>query len=70
MHVTSRLHVAQDVILQLRHRLQRVGHVLVLLNVADHLGRFRPLGKVDEVRLFNDGRNAVLNEGKIRQVNT
>lgn len=68
VHVAGSLHVAQDVVLQLRHRLQRVGDVLVLLDVADHLGRLCTLGKVDEVGLLDNRRDAVLDEGKIRQV--
>ena len=70
MNVASSLHVAQDIILQLRHRLQGVGYILELLNVADHLGCLCPLGKVDKVGLLDDGRDTILNEGKIREVDT
>ena len=68
VHVTGRGHVAQDVVLELGHGLKRVGYILVLLDVANHLGRLGPLGKVDEVGLLDDGGNAILDEGEIRQV--
>lgn len=55
MHVTRCLHIAQDVILQVTHRLQRIGYVLVLLNVPNHLSRLRTLGEIDEVSLLDDG---------------
>lgn len=68
VHVARLLHVAQDVLLQLRHRLKRVRHVLVLLNVTDHFGRFGALGEVDEVRLLDDGRDAIFDESQVGQV--
>lgn len=70
MHVSRGLHIAQDVVLQLGNWLQRVAHVLVLLDVADDFGRLCPLGKVNQVRLLNDGGDTVLDKCKIGQVNT
>lgn len=66
--VSSRLHVAQDVVLQLGYGLERVADVLVLLDIADDVGRLRSLGEVDEVGLLDDGRDAILDKGQIRQV--
>lgn len=54
MHVPRRLHVAEDVILQIRHRFQGVGNVLVLLDVADDLGGLGALGEVDELGVFDE----------------
>lgn len=68
MHVTRRLHVAQDVFLQLRHRVQHVGFDLELLNVTDHFGRFGAFGEVDEVRLLDEGWDAVFDESEVGQV--
>ena len=70
VHITCRLHVAQDIVLELRDRLQRVTDVLVLLDVANHLGRLGPLGEVDEIGLLDDGGDTVLDEGEIGQVDT
>lgn len=63
MHITRGLHITQNILLQLRHRLERVGHVLVLLDVSDHLGGFRALGEVDERGFLDDGGDAVFDEG-------
>lgn len=68
MHITRRLHVAQDVVLQLRHGLERIRHVLVLLDVTDHLSRLGALGEVDKVRLLDDGRDTVFDEGQVGQI--
>lgn len=65
MHISRSLHVAKDVVLQLGHRLQGVSHILVLLDVTNHLCRLCPLGEVDQVSLLDDGGYAILNEGKV-----
>jgi hypothetical protein len=57
------LHIAKNVVLQLGHRLQRIPHSLVLLNVTDHLCRLRTLGEVDEGCLLDDGGDAILDKG-------
>ena len=70
VHIACGLHVRQNVVLQIGHRLQWVRHVLILLNVANHLGRLCALGKVDQIRLLDQGRDTVLDECKISKVNT
>ena len=70
VYVARRLHVREDVILQLRHRLQRVRYVLVLLDVADHLGSLRTLGEVDKVGLLDQRGDTILDERQIREVHT
>ena len=70
MNIASSLHVGQDVVLQLRHRLQGVGYVLELLNVTDNLGCLCPFGKVDKAGLLDDGRDTILNKGEVRKVDT
>lgn len=70
MDVSCSLHVAQYVILQLGYRLEGVGCVLILLNVTDNLSSLGSLGEVDEVSLLDDRWDTVLDEGKIRQVDT
>lgn len=70
MHIARRLHVGENVVLQLGHWLQRVRHILVLLNVTDNFGCLRALGEVDEVGLFDQGGYAVLDEGEVREVDT
>lgn len=68
MYVARSLHIAQDVVLKFGHWLERVGHILVLLDVADDLCGFGTFGEVDEIRPFDDGGNAVLDEGQIGKV--
>lgn len=70
MHVTRRIHVGQYVVLQFRNRLQRIWHVLILLDVADHLCSLRTLGEVDEVGLLDQRGNTILNERQISEVDT
>ena len=62
------LHRIEDILLQLRHGLQRVRRVLVLLDVADDLGRLGALGEVDEVRALDDGGDTVFDEGEVGEV--
>lgn len=49
MHVAGGLHAAQNVILQLRNRLQLVWDILVLLNVANDFSGFGALVEVNQV---------------------
>lgn len=68
MHVTSRLHVAQDVILKLANRLERVRNILILLDVTDDFGGLGPFSEVDEVGALNNRWDTVLNKGQVREV--
>lgn len=70
MDISCSLHVAQDVVLQLGHRLQGITHILVLLDVTNHLCCLCPLGKVDQVGLLDDGGYAIFNKCEIGQVHT
>ena len=70
VHIACGLHIRQNVVLQIGYRLQWVRHVLILLNVADHLGRLCALGKVDQICLLDQRRDTVLDECKISKVNT
>jgi hypothetical protein len=68
VHIARRLHIRQDVVLQLGDGLQRVRHVLVLLDVADDFGSLGALGEVYEVRLLDERGDAVFNECEVREV--
>lgn len=63
MHIPRGLHITQNILLQLRHRLERVGDVLVLLDVSDDFRGFGALGEVDEGGFLDDGGDAVFDEG-------
>ena len=67
VHVAGRLHVAEDVVLDLGNGDVLIWRVLVLLDVADDFGRLGPLAEVDQVRL-RQGGNAVLDESQVGQV--
>lgn len=62
MHIASRLHVAQYVILQVGHRFENVRNVLILLDISNDVGSFGPFSKVDEVCTFDYGGYAVFNK--------
>lgn len=68
MYVARSLHVAQDVVLKFGHRLQRIWHILIHLDVADDLCSFRAFGEVDRIRPFDDRGDAVLDEGQVGKV--
>lgn len=68
VHVSGGLHVAQNVFLQLGHRLQRVCDILVLLNVADDFRCLGTLGEVDEVRRFDKGWHTIFDEREVGEV--
>lgn len=70
MHVSRSLHVSEDVILKLRNGLERVRHVLVLLNITDYFCGFGAFGEVDEIRLFDNRGDSVFNEGEVGEVYT
>lgn len=70
MYVTCRLHVAEDVFLQLRHWLQRIRHILILLDIANDFGRLRTLRKVDEVCAFDQRGNTVFDECQVGEIYT
>ena len=62
------LYCVEDVLLQLRHGLQRVRRVLILLNIADYLGSLGALGEIDEIRALDDGGDAVFDEGEVGEI--
>lgn len=68
MHIAGRLHIRENVLLQLWNRLQRVRYVLILLNVANDFGRLRALGKVDEIGAFDQRGNTVFDECQICKI--
>ena len=70
MNIARRLHVGEDVILQLRNRLQGVWHVLVLLDIAYHFSSFCSLCKVDEVCAFDERGDTVFDKCQIRKIDT
>lgn len=70
MHISRRLHITQNVVLQLGYWLQGVTHILVLLDITNHLSGLRSLGEVDEISLLDDGGDAVFDEGQIGQIYT
>jgi hypothetical protein len=70
MNVASTRHISQDIVLEFGNWLQSIWYILVLLDVPDDLGGLRSLRKVDELRFLDDGRDTVLNERQVREVNT
>lgn len=70
MYVSSGLHVAQYVILQITDGLQGVGHVLVLLDVANDICSLCSFGKVDQIGTFDNRGYSIFNKGQVRQVDT
>lgn len=70
MHIACRLHVAKDIFLQLGHWLQWIGHVLVLLDIANDFGCLRALGKVDKVRAFDQRGNTIFDECQVGEIYT
>jgi hypothetical protein len=68
MHIPSRLHITQYILLQLWDRLQGVRHVLVLLYVTDYLGGLSPLGEVYQRRLLYDRWDPVLDEREVGEI--
>ena len=68
MHIPSRLHITQYILLQLWDRLQGVRHVLVLLYVTDHLSGLGPFGEVYQRRLLYDRRDPILNEREVSEI--
>ena len=70
MNIAGCLHVAKYVVLQISDGLQRVRHILVLLNVPNDICRFGAFGEVDKVGLLDDRGYAIFNEGQIGQIST
>lgn len=70
MHVSCRLHIAQNVVLKLGNRLKRIWHILILLDVANHFRGLGSLRKVDQIAALDDRRNTIFNEGEICEVDT
>lgn len=69
MHIASRLHVAQYVILQVGHRFEDVGYILILLNISDDVGGFGSFSKIDEVRAFDYRGYAVFDKCQVGEIN-
>lgn len=69
MHVASGLHIAQNVVLQLRNGLEEVGHVLVLLDISNNFGGLEALVEIDQIGRCV-GRDTVFDERKVRQIDT
>jgi hypothetical protein len=70
VYIACRLHVRQDIVLQFRDRLQWKWHILVLLDIANHLGGLCAFGKVDKVRFFDEGGDTVFDEGQVGKIYT
>ena len=70
MHITRCLHVAENVLLQLGHWLQRIWNVLVLLNVTNDFCGLGALCEVDEFGLLDYRWNTIVNEDKIGEIDT
>ncbi len=62
MHISCRLHIGQNVILQVADGLERIRDVLVLLDVTYDICRFGAFGEVDEICFLDYGRYAVFDE--------
>ena len=69
MHVASRLHVAQYVLLQVGHRFEDVGYILILLDISNDVGGFGSFGKVDLVFTFDYRGYAVFDKCQVGKVN-
>jgi hypothetical protein len=68
MHIACRLHVGEDILLQLRYGLQGVRHVLILLDVTNDFSRLCPLGKVDQICAFDQRGYAVFDKGQVCKI--
>lgn len=68
MHVTSRLHVAEDVLLKVDNRPEGIWNILILLNIADDFGGLGPFSEVDEVGAPDHRWDAVFDKGQVRKV--
>ena len=68
MHIACRLHVTQYVILQIGHRFENVGHILILLDISNNVGGFGSFGKIDEVCAFDHRGYTVFDEGQVGKV--
>lgn len=68
MHVTSSLHVAEDVLLKIGNRPENIWDILVLLNVTDDFGGLGPFSEIDEVGALDHRWDAVLDKGQVREV--
>lgn len=62
MHIASRLHIAQHVVLQVGHRFENVGYILILLNVSNDVGGFGSFSEIDEVCTLDYGGYAVFDK--------
>jgi len=68
VHIPGRLHIAQYIVLQVADGLERVGDVLILLNVSDDISGFGSFGEVDEVSTLDHGWDAVFDESKVGEI--
>ena len=70
MYISGCLHVAQDIVLQITDRLERVRHVLILLDVSNDISGLGSFGEVDQLGLLDDRRDAIFDERQVSQVDT
>ena len=70
MYITGCLHIVEDIVLKLWNRLERVRNILILLDVAYHLGGLSTLSEIDQVSTLDDGRNSVFDKGQVREIYT
>ena len=66
MHIASSLHIAQYVVLQIGHRFENVGYILILLDISNDIGGFGSFCKIDEVCTFDYRGYAVFDKSQIR----
>ena len=63
MHITSLFHVVKDPFLQIGHGIERVGDILILLNIANDLSCFESFREVDELSILDNRGYSVLDKG-------
>jgi hypothetical protein len=62
--------MVQNPLLKIRHRVERVGYVLILLYVADDFGSLGSFREIDQLCILDNRCNAILDKGEIGQVYT
>ena len=69
MHIPCRLHIAENIVLKFRNRLERIWDVLILLDITNHFRGFGSLCEVDVIGSFDDRWDAIFDESKICKIN-
>lgn len=69
VNIARGLEVTKDIVLEFADRLEEVGHVLILLDVADDFGSLGPLVEVNQLG-GSEGGNTILDEGQICEIDT